>query len=251
VSDALGLIVGSGLELLGLKVLARSPGKTPYGEPSSAILSVEIGGRRVACLARHGEGHRIPPHAINYRANLWLLHQHGVRQCLAVNAVGAISENLLPGQLAAPDQLIDYTWGRAQTFHDGAANGVVHIDFTEPFEPMLRGRLAACISVHGLGCGRGVYGVMQGPRLETAAEIDRLERDGCTMVGMTAMPEAALARELGLAYALCAVAVNRAAGRSHGDADIHRDLAAHLDAGMQRVKRLLSELLPTLSEPSA
>jgi 5'-methylthioinosine phosphorylase len=246
-SAPLGLIVGSGLKELGLQVLARSPGKTPYGSPSSAVLTSEIGGRRVLCVARHAEEHRIPPHAINYRANMWLLREHGVESCIALNAVGAIAAGLRPGQLAVPHQLIDYTWGRAHTFYDGAAEGgLEHIEFTEPFDPALRGRIAEHVAACGLGSGRGVYGVVQGPRLETAAEIDRLERDGCTMVGMTAMPEAALARELGIAYAVCAVVVNRAAGRAEDTRNIHEEIELSLAGGMQAARGMLSALLPSL-----
>jgi 5'-methylthioinosine phosphorylase len=245
-SAPLGLIVGSGLKELGLEVLARSPGKTPYGAPSSAVLTAEIGARRVLCIARHAEEHSIPPHAINYRANVWLLREHGVERCIALNAVGAIEAGLRPGRLAVPHQLIDYTWGRAHTFHDGAHGGVEHVEFTEPFDPVLRGCIAECVAARGLGSGRGVYGVVQGPRLETAAEIDRLERDGCTMVGMTAMPEAALARELGVAYALCAVVVNRAAGRATDTRNIHEEIELNLAGGMQAARRVLSELLPAL-----
>lgn len=247
-SRALGLIVGSGLAELGLEVLARSPGKTPYGEPSSAILTVPIAGQQVVCIARHGEAHSIPPHRINYRANVWLLAEHGVRCCIALNAVGAIEPGLAPGKLAVPDQLIDYTSGREQTFHDGADGEVVHIEFTEPFDAELRGRLAEEVVAGGRGVGRGTYGVVDGPRLETAAEIDRLERDGCTMVGMTAMPEAALARELGIAYAVCAIAVNRAAGRAERDS-IHAEIERNLASGMDAARQTLESLFPALARP--
>lgn len=234
------LIVGSGFERLGLEVVTRSPTKTPYGEPSSSVLTVAIGGARVACIVRHGEGHTIAPHEINYRANLWALKERGVRQCIGINTVGAIAPGLVPGELAVPDQLIDYTHGRAATFGDAEA-AVRHIDFTEPFAPVLAGRIAAAIADCGFAVCRGTYGVTQGPRLETAAEIARLERDGCAMVGMTAMPEAALARELDIDYAICAVAVNHAAGRAPG-IGIVTEIERFTDLALQKVAAVLARL---------
>ena len=240
-----GLIVGSGFDSLGLTIANRSPSKTPFGPPSSPILTASFGGSQVAFIARHGEQQRIPPHAVNYRANLWSLHQHGVRRCLAINSVGAIDPGFEPGALAIPDQLIDYTWGREHSFYDGSKDELEHVEFSEPFDPELRGRIAAAAQAIGCSIRAGVYGVTQGPRLETVAEINRLERDGCAMVGMTAMPEAALARELGIAYAVCAVAVNHAAGRGAGDT-IHAQLERHAGLGMERVATLLDELVPNL-----
>ena len=239
--DPFALIVGSGFEQLGLKVLTRSPTKTPYGEPSSAVLTVKIGAARCACIVRHGEGHTLAPHEINYRANVWALHQRGVRACIGVNTVGAIAAGFVPGDLAVPDQLIDYTSGRAATF-GGAGTPVVHVDFTEPFAPLLRGHLAAAIADCGFRVRGGVYGVTQGPRLETAAEIDRLARDGCAMVGMTAMPEAVLARELGIDYAICAVAVNRAAGCAPDGVLIAGQIERFAGLGMQKVAAVLVRL---------
>jgi len=247
VSSTIGLIVGSGASLLGLELEARSPTKTPYGAPSSALMRVRLAGRSVLSLARHGEAGAIAPHRVNYRANIWALREHGVDTVIAINAVGVIdTAAFLPGQIAIPDQLIDYTWGREQTFATGDEDSVAHVEFTEPFDPTLRGSLALAAAETGAAVGRGVYGVTQGPRLETAAEIDRLARDGCTMVGMTAMPEAGLARELELAYSICAVGVNYAAGRSPSSADIHRDIAVFAKAGMARVRATLERLVPTL-----
>lgn len=243
-TTTMGLIVGSGFEMLGLEVVARSPTKTPYGEPSSPVLTARIGERLVACIARHGERHALAPHEINYRANLWALHERGVRTCLGVNTVGAIAPGFAPGDLAVPDQLIDYTHGRPATF--GGEGAVVHVDFTEPFDALLRGRLAAAVAECGYGVRRGTYGVTQGPRLETAAEVDRLARDGCAMVGMTAMPEAVLARELGWAYAICAVAVNFAAGRSAEGTPIAAEMAASLGLGLQRVAEVVRRIIPSL-----
>ena len=240
-SRSIGLIVGSGFESLGLAVASRSPTKTPYGAPSSPVLAMTVGESQISCIARHGEGHTIPPHAVNYRANIWSLYQLGVRRCVAVNAVGAIDRSFLPGTLAVPDQLIDYTWGREHTFHDGDG-ALDHIEFSEPLDPEIRGRMVDAIIAAGGSVRAGTYGVTQGPRLETAAEIDRLERDGCHMVGMTAMPEASLARELGMAYAICAIAVNSAAGRHPDGEPIHAEIERHTERGM-RVARVALETL--------
>jgi 5'-methylthioinosine phosphorylase len=238
------LIVGSGFSHLNLAIVARSPTKTPYGPPSGPILTAAFGAHRVLCCPRHGETHALAPHEVNYRANLWALHAHGARRCIALNVVGAIAPKFLPGDLAVPDQLIDYTWGRVATF--GGEGNVVHIDVTQPFDAVLAGKLAVAIAACGYSVQRGVYGVTQGPRLETAAEIDRLERDGCAMVGMTAMPEAALARELHLDYAMCAVAVNYAAGRSPDDVTISSQIELNLALGMQRANEVLQRLIPDL-----
>jgi 5'-methylthioinosine phosphorylase len=240
-TETLALIVGSGFEKLGLGVVARSPTKTPFGDPSTPVLTVALGTRRIACIARHGEQHALSPHEINYRANLWALQQRGVRQCIGINTVGAIARGFAPGDLAVPDQLIDYTHGRAASFSgDGR---VVHVDFTEPFAPVLRGRLATAVAECGFGTRAGTYGVTQGPRLETAAEIHRLERDGCAMVGMTAMPEACLARELGIDYAICALAVNYAAGRCPDGTPPAAQIEGCLDEGLRRVATALTRLM--------
>jgi 5'-deoxy-5'-methylthioadenosine phosphorylase len=239
--SALALIAGSGFSQLGLEVVTRSPTKTPYGEPSSAVLTVKLGGARVACIVRHGEGHSLAPHEINYRANLWALQQRGVRTCIGVNTVGAIARDLVPGELAVPDQLIDYTHSRASTFSAGGA-AVRHVDFTEPFAPVLRGRIAAAIVECGFNVSRGTYGVTQGPRLETAAEIERLARDGCAMVGMTAMPEAVLARELDIDYAVLAVAVNYAAGRAPDAAPIDAQIAHYTAEGLRKCAAVLARV---------
>jgi 5'-methylthioinosine phosphorylase len=235
------LIVGSGFSQLGLEVVTRSPTKTPYGDPSSAVLTVKIGAARVACIVRHGEDHTLAPHEINYRANLWALHKRGARTCIGVNTVGAIVAELRPGELAVPDQLIDYTHARAATFGgDGAP--VRHVDFTEPFASSLRGRIATAIAECGFSVRGGTYGVTQGPRLETAAEIRRLARDGCAMVGMTAMPEAALARELDIDYAILAVAVNHAAGCAHDAAPIDAQITQFTAAGLRKCAAVLARL---------
>ena len=241
----IGIIVGSGS---GHWPLAAGPEvvvETPFGAPSSALARIVIGGAEVLALARHGLAHTLAPHAVNYRANLWALHAAGVRTCIGVNTVGAIAPGFVPGELAIPDQIIDYTWGRASSFGaDGAP--VTHSEFTEPFTAELRGELATAAADCGLSVRRGVYGVTQGPRLETAAEIDVLARDGCAMVGMTAMPEAILARELGMAYAICAAAVNYAAGRGPGGIAILADIDRHMALTMARIAKVLEIAVPRL-----
>jgi 5'-methylthioinosine phosphorylase len=241
-SHSFALILGSGYEQLGLTAVTRSGIKTPYGEPSSPVLTMALGAARIACVVRHGEQHGLAPHEINYRANLWALHQHGVRICIGINTVGAIAPGFLPGELAVPDQIIDYTHGRASTY-GGAGAAVRHVEFTEPFAPLVRERIVAAIVACGLRVRSGTYGVTQGPRLETAAEIDRLGRDGCAMVGMTAMPEAVLARELGIDYAICALAVNHAAGRARGGASIAAEIERHTAAGMRALAAVLLRLV--------
>jgi len=240
----LAVIGGSGLgRLAALDVRERRAVETPYGPPSASLVFGRLRGRETLFLARHGEGHRIPPHEINYRANLRALADAGASAVVAVASVGGIRQDLAPGTIVLPDQLIDYTWGRRGTFFDEGAP-VTHVDFTEPYAPALRARIAAAAVRAGEPIVRGgVYAATQGPRLETAAEIDRLERDGAHMVGMTGMPEAALARELGLPYAAIAVVVNWAAGR--GDSVRGVSLAA-IEAtqsrAMQRVERVLEAL---------
>ena len=245
-SSDLGLIVGSGLSALAPKIVANDPVDTPFGAPSSPLLTVEIANHRVVCIARHGVETRIAPHAVNYRANVRALHEAGVRRLIGVNLVGAIEPGFAPGTLAAPEQLIDYTWGREASFGEGDDLETHHVDFTVPFDPVLSGAIAAAAADRGHSVRRGVYGVTQGPRLETAAEVDRLERDGCTMVGMTAMPEAVLARELDIDYAVLAVAVNYAAGRSPAGVSIHAEIEQSLADGMARVAQTLSGLVPQL-----
>ncbi len=217
--------------------------ETPYGAPSSPILEWQAGRIHVAFIARHGLSGTIPPHLVNYRANVWAVEALGPDAVLALNAVGGISSEASPGRLVFPNQIIDYTSGRPHTFVDGAG-ALQHIDFSDPFSEDLRRRLIQQAGQLGLDfVDHGTYGVTQGPRLETSAEIDRMERDGCDLVGMTAMPEASLARELGLDYAMCAVVVNWAAGRSPGGEGIHAEIDCHLEAGMSQARRLLEEML--------
>jgi len=237
----LAIIGGSGLaQLAGLEVRRRQIVRTPYGEPSGPITFGMLGGAEVAFLARHGYGHTLAPHEINYRANLWALREKGATRIVAVCTVGGIAPEFAAGALAIPDQLIDYTWGRAHTYVEGDLTNVTHVDFTEPYCEALRQVLIAGGRRAGIDLvTEGTYGATQGPRLETAQEIRRLERDGCDLVGMTGMPEAALARELRLCYACCAVVVNWAAGKAAGPITMDA-IEEHLAAGMEKARRVLA-----------
>jgi 5'-methylthioinosine phosphorylase len=210
----LAIIGGTGVDSLdGVIEARRLAVTTPWGNPSGALVEGHRDGRRLLFLQRHGEPRSLPPHRINYRANLWALRDAGASAIVAINAVGGISAGMNPGDLVIPDQLIDYTWGRAHSFDSAEAGPPVHIEFTEPYDGPLRAALLAAAVNAAEPCRDGaVLGVTQGPRLETAAEIRRLARDGCDLVGMTAMPEAALARELALPYASVCMVVNAAAG---------------------------------------
>jgi 5'-methylthioinosine phosphorylase len=241
------VIGGTGLDQLpGLEITERRQVQTPYGQPSSALNIGELNGRRLAFLARHGDDHRIPPHRVNYRANLWALREIGVKRVMAVAAVGGITPEMRPARLVFPDQVIDYTWGREHTFADGSADHVQHVDFSHPYSPTLREQfIAAARQLRLDAVESGVYGATQGPRLESIAEIRRMQRDGCDLVGMTGMPEAGLARELGLDYACCAVVVNWAAGLGTGD--IHAEIEACIAQGMAGLRKLLDKLIPDLT----
>jgi 5'-methylthioadenosine phosphorylase len=246
----LAIIGGSGLTRLStLAVAHREVVRTPYGEPSSALLFGQIAGRDVVFLARHGHGHTIPPHRVNYRANLWALKERGATAVIAVASVGGIRD-ALPGALLLPNQLIDYTHDREATYFDGGGQPVVHIDFTRPYDDALRARCLAAAATAGIAIADGgVYGAVSGPRLETAAEIDRLDRDGATLVGMTGMPEASLARELELPYACIAVVVNHAAGRGDSSTRISLErIALVMEEAMERVRALLDHVVPLIGK---
>ena len=244
-STNVAIIGGSGLtSLRGLEIVKRQAAKTPHGDPSGPLVFGTIDECAAVFLARHGPDHTIPPHKVNYAANIWALHEAGARQVIAIGSVGAIVTHLEPGAIVIPDQIIDYTYSRQQTFFETGLDSVTHIDFTNPYSERLRGKLQEAARAAGIAAvGEGTHAVTQGPRLETVAEVDRLERDGAHIVGMTGMPEAALARELGMSYATCAVVVNMAAGRAD---DIHADIDKHLASGMERVEKLLRALLPLL-----
>jgi 5'-methylthioinosine phosphorylase len=241
----LAIIGGSGSgHLAGLEGHSGGdPPETPYGPASAPVQRLCVAGREALFLPRHGVGHGIPPHRVNYRANLWALRTGGAERIVALAAVGGIASALGPGQFAVPHQVIDYTYGRDQSYHEGGESGVLHVDFTEPYCQVLRGQLlAACVAAGVSAVDRAVYGATQGPRLETAAEIARLERDGCDLVGMTGMPEAVLARELGLCYATLAYVVNRAAGKGSGPIRMD-EIETHLAHCMDQVKAILDALL--------
>jgi 5'-methylthioinosine phosphorylase len=252
----LAFIGGTGLnQLAGFSVDRVAEIMTPYQDTAVRVACgalAESGGAggQVFFLPRHGEGHTVPPHRINYRANLYALRELGVASVIAVNAVGGIHAAMRPGVIAVPDQIIDYTSGREHTFFDGGVTGiaspdqlsasVTHIDFTYPYDENVRRLLISSAAKLGIPLvSQGVYGATQGPRLETPAEVRRLKRDGCDMVGMTGMPEASLARELGMAYGCIALSVNWAAGLSD-DVITIEGIRTVLKDGMGDIHRILS-----------
>lgn len=240
----LAIIGGTGLaEIAGLAHVDKHQVETPFGATSSALMEGEFNGRGIIFLPRHGEQHTIAPHRINYRANIWALQALGVSNIIAVAAVGGIAETLPPGSLVCPDQIIDYTHGREQSFFNDDFSAQQHIDFSYPYTQVLRQKIVS--ASHQLDLNMtdgGVYGATQGPRLETAAEIARMKNDGCTIVGMTGMPEAALARELQINYACCALVVNWAAGLSDSLISMTA-IEQILASGMTDVKRILGHIL--------
>jgi 5'-methylthioinosine phosphorylase len=238
-----GVIGGTGIAALdGLVPVAAHSPATPFGAPSGPINEGLLDGQCIYFLQRHGSPAVIPPHLVNYRANLWAMHSLGVNEIVAINAVGGISRAMQPGRLVIPDQLIDYTWGREHTFDDGSDGQLRHIDFTEPYDRELRTALLAAAATAGIACeSTAVYGATQGPRLETAAEIRRMAADGCDVVGMTGMPEAALARELDVAYASVCMVVNPAAGL--GDLPISLAMMREI---LEREAGVVGELLRSL-----
>ena len=223
---------------------------TAFGEPSAPIVRGRIGDAHVLFLARHGVEHRLPPDRVNYRANVAALKQLGAERIVGVTAVGGIAKAAAPGTIVIPDQIIDYTYGRAHTFFDDAERQPEHIDFTEPYTPELRRTLIEAASAAGICViDGGVYGATQGPRLETAAEIDRMANDGCTIVGMTGMPEAALARELALEYANVSMVVNPAAGRGAGPISV-TSIERELKNAMADARALIAMMLNLSKWPS-
>ena len=242
----IAIIGGSGLaKLANLQITNRQIVRTPFGEPSGPLTFGRIGAGEVVFLARHGYAHTLAPHEINYRANLWALQSKGVTRVIAVCTVGGIRPELTPGTIAVPDQIIDYTWGRPSTYFEGAEQPVTHIDFTYPYsDTMRRIAIAAATEVGIPVVDGGTYAAVQGPRLETKAEIDRLERDGATMVGMTGMPEAALARELQLEYAALAVVVNPAAGRGISARKVSLEqIGREIEESMAKVRMIVAKMV--------
>lgn len=245
----IAVIGGTGMnQWPGLEIQQRQVISTPYGPPSAPLLNGRVYGIQAVFLARHGEGHKIPPHAINYRANLWALQQAGIRDVVAIAAVGGIASWFAPGEIAAPVDVLDYTWGRKHTYSDGQADAELkHVEFTAPYAARVRQALLDGAKHAGISiAGEGVMAVTQGPRLESAAEVRRLQRDGADMIGMTGMPEAALAAELGLNYASLAVSVNWAAGVK-GMGDIHAEIHQSIESGMAKVRAVLARALPLLN----
>ena len=240
----LAFIGGTGLtRMANLEIIGERDADTSWGTASAPVTEGRLAGERVMFLPRHGNPHRLPPHRVNYRANIAALAAAGATEIIAVNAVGGISGRALEnGMLVLPDQLIDYTWGRDSTFFEDEKNEPTHVDFTRPFDSSLRQRLAGALGEAGVEwIDSGCYGATQGPRLETAAEILRMERDGCTLVGMTGMPEAVLAREAGMAYAMLCLVVNPAAGKSEGEISMG-EIAAVVEQGMERVQAVLTRM---------
>lgn len=236
----LAIIGGTGLTKIDeLIIIDQKTLQTPFGEPSAPYLIAELNGKRLIFLARHGNPHRIPPHKINYRANIWGLKQLGVTEIIGVAAVGGITAAMAPGHIAIPDQIIDYSYGREHTFFADNLEHVTHIDFTLPYSQSVRDRIIQAAVRAGIEISAdGTYGCTQGPRLETAAEIRRLKQDGCDLVGMTGMPEAALARELELAYANISVVANWGAGVIDGEITM-AEIERNLEVGMNKAIALL------------
>lgn len=243
----LAMIGGTGLTALD-EATETLDIETPYGKPSAPVRVVRTSPVRLLFLPRHGDPHRFPPHCVNYRANLWALREAGADHVLAVSAVGGIHEPFAPASLALPDQLIDYTWGRQHSFCDSGEVPLVHVDFTRPYDGPLRRMLQSAVARTGLDVAdSGCIGVFQGPRLESAAEIRRAGRDGCDMAGMTSLPEAGLARELGLDYAGIAVVSNWGAGVQDGLIS-EDDIAETLAEPMTRVRRLIHAVIEEMAE---
>ena len=243
----LAIIGGSGLTALaGLVIQRQQMQPTPWGEPSGPLTFGLLHEKEVMFLPRHGNPHAIPPHRINYRANLWALKENGAESIIAVNAVGGITREMYPGRLAIPSQIIDYTSGRQNTYFEENLESVIHVDFTNPYSESLRHVLiAAGIKTTLDVYDGGTYGATQGPRLETAAEIARMEKDGCDLVGMTGMPEAALARELELDYAMICVVVNWAAGKAAGVISMDT-IEKYLNSGIKLTRTLLEAAIPDI-----
>jgi len=237
--DQYGIIAGSGFGGFGEGSVQRMV-TTRFGEPSAPVRELSYGAHKVFTLARHGEDHDIAPHCINYRANLTALKLLNVSHVIALNTVGAIPLRIHPGQLAVPDQLIDYTWGRKHSIYEGSNYGLEHIDFSRPFSEKIRLGLLEAARTADIDChDGGIYGVTQGPRLESIAEVDRFEREGIDYLGMTAMPEASIARELGMEYACLSLVVNPAAGR--GEASIHDAIEASTQTAKMQALKVLKQ----------
>jgi len=238
------IIGGTGLtQYPGLDIVKQELVTTELGQISAPLVFAKLCGQDVVFLARHGHPHKLPPHKVNYRANILALKEAGVTEIIAVNAVGGITQAMNAKAICIPDQIIDYTHGREDTYFDGVYRDLDHIDFTYPYDFELSQQLVnAANKKELLDQVGGVYGATQGPRLETKAEITRLEQDGCDVVGMTGMPEAVLARELEIPYACIALVVNKAAGKSEGIITMD-DIVKALEGGIEKVQTIIAQYL--------
>lgn len=210
----IGIIGGSSLQTLhGLKIERKAVVRTPFGTPSAPVIYGSLNGHSLAFLARHGLQHTIPPHLINYRANIWALRHIGCQDIFAFSAMCSITADIKVGEIVIPDQLIDYTWNRQSTFFNSQIDTVHYTEFDQPYAESTRQRLIAIAKQQDCGYqDSATYGITQGPRYETKAEIRRYRNDGCHLVGMTGMPEASLAQETNLNYAVCGLVTKQYTG---------------------------------------
>lgn len=243
----LGVIGGSGFYEF-LTDTTRVPVDTPFGSPSDDVVVGELQGRRVAFLARHGQGHRFPPHRVNYRANLWALRSVGVRQVLAPCAVGSLRPEHGPGAIVVPDQVVDRTWGRAHTVYD-EEGPVVHVGFADPYCP--RGRGVAIETAERAGrqvVGSGTLVVVNGPRFSSRAESVWHQQAGWSVVGMTGMPEASIARELAMCFTTIALVTDHDAGVEGGVAVTHEEVLRVFGHNVADLKALLRSALAAMPQ---
>ena len=242
----IAIIGGSGLaELSELEVIDKKIIDTPWGRPSAPIIIGKLSSKDTVFLPRHGIDHKIPPHEINYQANIWALHKMNIDKIISINTVGGITKLMNPGCIVIPDQIIDYTYDRKNTFYTEEHKNVKHIDFTFPYSETLRNKLILGAEKIELNIQtKGTYAVTQGPRLETSAEIIKLERDGCNIVGMTGMPEAGLAKEIDIDYACCSLVVNWAAGKSNTPITMEI-IEKNMESGIEQIKNLITEVIRT------
>jgi 5'-methylthioadenosine phosphorylase len=219
---------------------------TPFGEPSDPLTVGELGGRRVAFLARHGRDHRHSPHQVNYRANLWALRSLGVRQVLAPCAVGSLRPELGPGSVVVPDQVVDRTWGRPSTVYD-QTGPVVHVSLADPYCGRGRGAVLAAAAARAEPVtDGGTLVVINGPRFSTRAESQWHAAAGWSLVGMTGMPEATIARELALCYTAIALVTDLDAGVEGGEGVTHDEVLRVFAANVERLKALVTDVVPAL-----
>ena len=248
---ALAIIGGTGLyQIAALENVETREGDTVYGKPSAPVRIGYLGGKKIAFMARHGEGHSVAPHKVNYRANMRCLKDLGITKVLAINAVGGITDAFGPRVVSVPDQIIDYTYGRLHSLSEEPGSEVLHVDFTEPYCAKLRANiLRAAKKIEMPIVDFGCYGATQGPRLETRAEITRMRRDGCDLVGMTGMPEAAIARELALCFTTVALVTDHDAGVDAGGAVTHEEVLQVFARSLEGLKSLLKSAIGAMPAP--